>query len=631
MKERIQLLSQEVLKHKRLYYKGQKEIEDEEYDILEEELRKLDPKNPVLSMVGSDFFSGEKIKHDKKMLSLNKKYDINELIDWVEDQKLLGMFKVDGSASSIMYEKGKLKLAKTRGNGEYGENITAGVLYIPSIKKKLSKNIDAEIRGEIYCKHDRFEFLCQEMERRGLDTPKSPRNVVAGILGRKDHVDLAEYLDFLSFDFICDEHFDYENEKIDLLKENKFETPKIKKITNTYELNEYIEEVKNFFDNGNYLIDGAVFVYDDIRVQEEKGYTSHHPKYKMAFKFQSEGTETTLTDIEWQISRFGVYTPVGVVSPVELDGATITKVTLHNLKTVKLFNLKKEDTIKIVRSGEVIPKFLEVVEESDNELEIPKKCFYCDNDLIEEEVRLICDNTNCNGRHKEYILNFIKKIGIDDLSEKRLEPMMEMGMVSTVEDIYKLTKEDLLKLPQTKARLADKILKNINKSKKINIIKFLSSLNFVGGARKNTELLIEEGYDSFDKIFNLSVDDLLKIKGFAEKKANDYIRSLHDNRDLIFNLIELGFEIEWPKVNKGGVLEGKQFCITGDLNIAENRKQLEKIIKENGGKASSSVSKNTDYLICNEESSSSKYKKAQSLNIPIITEKEFENLFVKIN
>lgn len=632
MKERIELLSNEILKHKRLYYEGRHEIEDDEYDRLEDELRKLDPENPVLKMVGSDFFSKEKVKHTKKMLSLDKKYKIEELSSWLEDHEVIGMFKVDGSSSSLIYKDGNLTLAKTRGNGEYGENISSPVFFIPSVVNETDLKEDFEVRGEIYCTREKFERLSKEMVSRGIDKPKSIRNVVAGILGRKDHVDLAKFLDFKAFDILRESDPEKEIEKINLLEGLGFETPNVSTMKDKIELGSFLANVKDFMENGDYLIDGAVLVYNDVKTQKEKGYTSHHPKYKMAFKFQSEGSVTVLNDIDWQISRFGVYTPVGLVEPVEVDGATISKVTLHNLKTVKLFNLKKGDTIKIVRSGEVIPKFLEVIEPSDNELKYPSNCKFCNSKLIEDDVRLTCENEDCEGRHSGYILNFVKKIGIDDLSDKRLDPMIELGMINTIPDLYRLTKEDLLSLPQTQEKLANKILKNINESKNVNIIKFLSSLNFKGGAKKNTELILDSGVNSFESLFKITEEELLEIKGFAKKKAEDYIASLHKNRELINELLELGFNVEWPSNEKSSsTLEGLIFCITGDLEIAENRKALENLIKDNGGKTSSSVSKNTNYLICNNESSSSKYKKSQSLDVPIITEKDFEKMFLKIN
>lgn len=623
--EQIDLLAKEVLKHKRLYYKGTPEIEDEEYDKLEEQLKKYDPDNQVLKMVGSDFFSSKKIKHSKKMLSLDKKYEIKELTSWINQNEVVGLFKMDGSSASVIYKNGKLSLVKTRGDGEYGENITAPAIYI----KSLIGNIDiiedeTEIRGEIVCSHGDFEKLSKEMIKRGLDKPKSPRNVVAGILGRKDHIDLAKYLTFYAFDLLSNIDYRSEMDKINKLEQLKFKCPNPVIINNEKELLNFIEKTKEYMSSGDFLIDGSVFIFNNLSEQINLGYTSHHPKYKMAFKFQSEGEVTALENIEWQISRFGVYTPVGIVSPVEMDGATISKVTLHNLKTVKMFNLKKEDEIKIVRSGEVIPKFLEVVNSSNHKLEIPDKCYFCNTKLKEDDVRLICENSSCIGRKEEYILNFIQKIGIDDLSGKRVRAMMNHGLIKDIPDIFKITLKDLLELPNTKERMANKLLKNIEKSKETNIIKFLSSLNFTGGARKSTELLIENGYNSWESLFSLKEENLLEIKGFAKKKAKDYIESLNENRKLISELIELGFVITFPIMEKSSnSLEGLIFCITGDLQEFKSRKELEMLIKANGGKSSSSVSSQTSYLICNEKSSSSKYKKAEDLGVTIITEKEF--------
>lgn len=628
MGKRIKGLVKEIKKHKALYYNGTPEIDDESFDRLEDELKKIDPNNKILKTVGYNTSKGEKVRHEKKMLSLNKEYNIDSLKNWVNEKPVFALFKIDGSACSLIYKNGLFSLAKTRGNGEFGENITSSCKFLKDIPNEISDMSDLEIRGEVFCTIENFKKLCIEMDKRGLDKPKSPRNVVAGVLGRKDHKDLASFFSFFAFELLSDKDLN-EDVKHENLFKLGFQTPPSNLIKNSEQLEDFIKKTKDFMSNGSYLIDGAVFSINDVQEQKKLGYTSHHPKYKMAFKFQSEGTTTKLNDIAWQISRFGVYTPVGIVEPVEVDGATISKVTLHNLKTVELYNLKKGDLIKIVRSGEVIPKFLEVVQSSNNKMDIPFKCEYCGNRLLSDDVRLVCDNLNCTGRHSEYILNFVQKIGIDDLSDKRLEPMIKSKMISSIPDIYKITKKDLLSLPQTKDKLADKILLNINNSKNVDIVKFLSSLNFVGGARKSTEELISQGYDSFEKLFNLKIDDLLEIDGFADKKANDYLESLNQNKIIIDELLKLGFNVMFPS-KKSDVLVGKTFCITGDVKIANNRKEFEELIKSNGGKCSSSVSSKTDFLICNEKSSSSKYKKAEELKIQILTEEDFEAKFFKI-
>lgn len=625
-KQRIEELAELILLHKKNYYSGNKQIEDEEYDAMEAELKKLDPDHPVLSVVGSQFFTGEKVKHDKKMLSLDKKYEITELESWLGNEVAIATYKIDGSSASLICNNGTLEIAKTRGDGEFGENISQGVFHIKNIPQKFDTKSKFEVRGEIFCTQDNFNDLVIEMEKRGLDKPSSLRNVVAGILGRKEHKDLAKFLTFFAFEYLSEDESLDEEEVFKKLVALKFQTPPTKTIKSSKEMKEFIDQTKSFMEKGEYLVDGAVFTFNSKSVQEEKGYTGHHPKYKMAFKFQGEVAETTINEISWQISKHGVFTPVALIEPVALSGATISNVTLHNLKTVKSFDLKSGVKIKIVRSGEVIPKFLSVTEQSNNELVIPSTCPFCSTKLTEDDnqVRLLCSNKNCVGRNQEYILNFIKKIGVDDLSDKRLIPMMGMGFVKRIPDIYKLTKEQILQLPLTKEKMADKILANIEKTKKVGIIKFVDALSFEGGAKKNTELCIENGYDSIDKLMGVSVEDLLEIKGFAEIKAKKYVTALQENKQLIQELLDLGVEVSFPEKSKD-TLKNLTFCVTGNTSIP--RKEIEKLIKSLGGKTSSSISSNTSYLICNEESGSSKYKKAQELKIEVLTENDFKARF----
>lgn len=619
--KKIKELESQILKHKRLYYSGQKEIEDEEYDKLEAELKALDPDNKALHVVGSDFFKGEKVKHEKPMLSLDKKYEASGVTKWRDKEPVVATYKIDGSSASIVYKNNRLHIAKTRGDGLFGENISQTAYYIPNILNKISEKA-AEVRGEIFCTEEDFHKLIHEMESRGLEKPKSKRNIVAGILGRKDHKDLAQFLTFYAFELLDSQVSELET--FDKLKELGFSTPPYKYIDSDKELRDFIHHTQKFMEEGEYMIDGAVFTFNSKELQEDKGYTGHHPKYKMSFKFQGDVAETDIKEIIWQISRFGVYTPVAIIEPVDLSGATITNVTLHNYKTVQDFDLKPGVKIKIIRSGEVIPKFLTVVKECEGELPIPESCNYCETKLEDDGVRIACRSQECPGRHQEYILNFIKKIGIDDLSEKRLVPIMEKGFVKDIPDVYKLTKEDLLTLPRTGEKLTEKIIKNINKSKKVSIIKFFDSLSFVGGSKKNTERCIEEGYDSIEKLLGLKEEDVLKIDGFAEIKARKYISSLQKNRELIQELLDLGVEVEFPE-KMGDGLSGLTLCVTGKTSIP--RKKIESFIKENGGKASSSLSSNTDFLICNEESGSSKYTKAQELKVPILKEDEFKKKF----
>lgn len=632
-KSRIKELENIILHNKKLYYNVgvDSEISDEEYDLLELELKNLDPDNPVLYMVGSNFFTGEKIKHQKKMLSLDKTYKLNDLLTWSKNREILELYKIDGTSCSLIYKEGKLVEAKTRGDGEFGERILSKVLYIKDIPKTINKTEDIEVRGEIFCRKEKFSELEKEMETRGLNKPNSIRNIVSGLLGRKEDIDLNEFLNFYSFDLIQENKNKKESDALNELNQLGFTIPphKVYKNIDLATLEDSRKNMENFMESGDYLIDGLVFVINDTEEQEQMGYTSHHPKFKKAFKIMGNTKNTIVENINWQISRKGYYTPVAVVKPVEISGAKITNVTLHNLAHVLNNNLKIGDEIKIVRSGEVIPKFLEVVSSAkDQVVDIPKNCFYCGSELKKDDVRLFCDNhINCSGQEKEKLIHFVKTMGIDDLSEKRIQQMIDNNLVKHRVDFYKLSKEELMTLDKVKEKLASKLIKNIEASKKVRAPKFFKSLNFDGGARHKITVLEKLGYNSLEKLNKLTAQELIKIDGFQEKSANDFINSLKEEQSVILELIKEGVEIIFEEPSdKEGELNGKSFCITGTLST--KRKIIEDALKSKGAKISSSVSKNTNYLVCNDtDSSSSKMKKALELNIPVINEETLKSDF----
>ncbi len=630
MKSHVKELEEKIIKHKNLYYQGKPEISDFEYDQIEEELRKLDPKNDVLNLVGSEVFSTNKIEHNQKMLSLAKTYKLEELEKWRDKKPVVSTFKIDGSSCSVIFRKGFLKIAKTRGDGRFGENITNKILFMSHVPKSLPKDIDCEIRGEVYCTEENFYKLTVEMERAGFEKPSSQRNIVAGLLGRKENIDLSRYLSFQAFELLTDEiEIKTEEDKFKLLIELGFETPEYNINKSMSDLECRLEEAKQFMSEGNYLIDGLVFTYNDILLHDKLGETAHHPRYKMAFKFQGETKTTKIKSISWQVSRNGILTPVGNVETVELSGAKVNRVTLHNYGMVEIHKLKAGDVIEIVRSGEVIPKFLEVKERSENEFKIPENCPSCEQKLFVEDIRLVCKNPQCPDKVKYEILNFIQKIGIDDLSSKRLEEMIKMGFVHDIPSLYLLTKEQLLSMDKVKDKLADKLLASIEKSKGADLVTFLSALGISGGAYNKCEKIVSYGYNTIEKVLDLKREQLELVESFAEKSATDFVNSLATKQKIIEKLVSYGFEFSTPLASAvDSNISGLKFCITGTLSM--KRSELQKIVKTNGGIVQSSVSKETDYLITNDiESSSSKFKKAKHLNIPIINEDAFFALIGK--
>jgi DNA ligase (NAD+) len=339
----------------------------------------------------------------------------------------------------------------------------------------------------------------------------------------------------------------------------------------------------------------------------------------MAYKFRGESAKAEINFISWSVSRNGILTPVANIKPVELSGAKISRVTLHNLGMVNQFKLKAGDIIEIVRSGEVIPKFLSVVESSPAEFVVPQQCPSCSSQVEKNGIRLFCINKECPAQKLENILNFVQKIGMNDLSSKRLEQMLQVGLVKDISDLYKIKRNDLLKLDKTKDKLADKILNEIEKSKAANLITFLSALGIPGGAYNKCEKVVKAGFDSIEKILSLTIDQLCSIDGFATKSAEDFVTGIQDRTVLIRALINSGFDL------KNIVLEDSLcFCITGSLE--EKRTVIEGRIRAKGYKVVSSVTKETTHLVCNSESSSSKYKKALKLGISIISELDLRNL-----
>ena len=288
---------------------------------------------------------------------------------------------------------------------------------------------------------------------------------------------------------------------------------------------------------------------------------------------------------------------------------------------VKQFKLKKNDEIQIIRSGEVIPKFMDVIESSKDEYVIPKECPSCKQAVIEKEIRLICENPKCPAQVKETILNFIQKIGIDDLSSKRLDELIKAELVLEIEDLYKLDVEKLMTLDKVKDKLANKLINSINKSKTVDFPTFLSALGIQGGAYNKCEKVVMAGYNTVEKIKSLTPEKMQEIEGFAEKSSTEFLNSLKSKFDLIDNLLALGFHFE--EINhQETIFLKKRICITGSLT--RKRSEIEKVIREIGGIVASSVSKSTDFLITNDkEPTSSKFKKAIELEIPVISEDEF--------
>lgn len=626
MNKRVKELEDQIIYHKNLYYQGKAKISDEDYDRLEDELSSLFPESPVLKMVGSVLPKSNKVKHDKKMLSLEKTYDPEKLKSWIEERPVISTFKYDGSACSLIYEDGLLTNAKTRGDGQAGEGILPKVLYIKDIPKRISNQTTLEVRGEIYCKEDDFIDLSKEMEKLGLERPSSLRNIVAGILGRKDQHELSRYLSFTAFELISNEKFTFEEEKFNLLAKYKFPLPDYALCENWKMVEIQIKKCQTFFNEGDFLVDGLVLTYNQCNLAEELGETSHHPKHKIAFKFQGESKTTKINNIEWNISRNGRCTPVAIVEPVELSGAVVSRVTLHHYGIVEAFQLKNEDKIEIVRSGEVIPKFLRVVESSNEKFLALQDCPSCKSTLVIDEHWLKCINPKCPQRQEQEILYFLKTMGIEEISEMRVKEMMKMGLVKEIPDFFYLKKEDFLTLDKVKDKLANKFYEQIQNAKSSELVKLIQALGIEGLGETKVQKVIDNGYNTLEKISELKLEDIEKIDGFAEKSSLAIIDGLKEKRNLLNKLLKAGIvtkNLTQEKLSSN--LRNLKFCITGTLS--RPREQIASEIKKHSGIIQDTVNKETNYLVTNDtQSSSSKFQKAQKLGVKIITEVDLTKL-----
>jgi DNA ligase (NAD+) len=583
----------------------------------------------VLQLVGSDqpvaTTGGAKIKHDQPMLSLQKTYDRDELVSWMDGEVTVATIKVDGVSLSAVYENGALVLAKTRGNGLVGEDVTSKVAWVPDVLPRLGPDAQKgrlEVRGELYCTESQFLRLSERMLELGLERPTSPRNIVAGLLGRKTHVDLARYFNFFAFSVVDQSAglgHKTETETIAWLEQQGFRLPHPRQLTGPDEIDEYLAYAKRLMEEDDVGIDGAVFSYDSYARQRALGNTSHHPRYKMSFKWQGQTAVSTIVEVMWATSRLGIVTPVAVIEPVTLSGASITNVTLHNAAHVKAYNLKAGDRIEIVRSGEVIPKFLQVVEAAAGEFAWPEKCPACKAALVFDDVRLKCPNTEtCPAQLMGVILNWIRCAEIDDLSDKRLQHLVDQGLVSTVPDLYRLTEAQFFAIPQTKEKMAAKLYGNIQKSRTLPLARFLSGLGIEGQGQTTWEKLLDH-FPGLQAVLDATPEQIAAVEGFAEKTAEQITTGLALRRALIDELLAVGVKPDESALSArptNGPLSGATLVITGALDAP--RADVEKAIKAAGGKVASSVSKHTTAVVTDEPgSTSSKMKKAQELGIPV--------------
>jgi DNA ligase (NAD+) len=652
-------LVEKLLEHDKHYYEEAKPvISDYEYDQLLKALQAFEIKHPKLihpdsptHRIGEALTEGFKHgKHRVPMLSLANTYSEDELAHFIHrTEKLTGKkklsytceLKIDGTAISLTYEKGRLTRALTRGNGIQGDDVTANIKTIKSVPLHLKGNVPdlIEIRGEVFMSVSTFAALNEKRQEEGHEPWANPRNAAAGSLKLLDPKEVSKRrLQLLCYGIgagheIASSQFEIHHQ----LKKWGLPTSPEKTFAKVDEFSQimvFADRILELRPNLPFEIDGIVLKVDDLSLYEELGVTGKSPRYACAYKFAPEQAETILEGITVQVGRTGVLTPVAELKPVFLAGSTISRATLHNQDEILKKDIRIHDHVIIEKGGDVIPKVVRVVMSKRashaEKWHMPKECPICQTPVIHvpSEVAFRCPNPGCAGQRLKQLIFFASKpaMNIEHLGDKVMEQLVEMGLVTAYPDIFTLEKEDLLQLEGFKEKSADNLLQSINKAKKTTLDRFILAIGIPHvGAQTARDLAATSG--SIDKLIEMLEEELLAIDGIGEKVA-EAIVSFFDNPIHIQQILEClsyGIQLQSPeRISSGSPFQDKTVVITGTLEHYTRDEAAEEIRKR-GGKVSSSVSKKTDYLLLGEDPGS-KYDKAKKLGVPILSEKEFTDL-----
>lgn len=650
--EHIEYLKNEINKSNYEYYVNENPyLTDFEYDKLFSELKELEDKYPMLKTpdsptqrVGSVSEKFFPYKHKYRLYSLDNSYNSEDLEKWYErvckeydkELELVCELKIDGLAIALTYENGIFVRGVTRGDGVTGEDITQNLKTVKAIPLKLFEPKNLEVRGEIYMPKSSFEKLNAQALETGEKVFANPRNAASGSLRQLDSTitakrDLSMFTYTAIFEDEADKVFKSHYASIQRLKELGFKVnPNIRLVKNIKEVIEYLHEWDSKRFELDYATDGVVIKVNDIAIQKDLGYTARAPKWATAFKFPPEEVKTKLLDIELNTGKTGVVTPVAVLEPVQLAGSTVSRASLHNFDEIKRLDIRIGDEVLIMKAAEIIPKVIKVVEsDGHNDLPLylpPKKCPACGSDLIEKEgqVGLYCSNPNCESLMCAKIEYWASKeaMDIDKVGPSLIQQLYEKNMISNFADLYKLLPQDLMMLDLVQEKSASNIYMSIQDSKTRPLNRLVTALGIRHVGKETADILTAE-FMSVDELKNATLEQLSDVEGIGEIIAQSVYNYFHDdnNLKLLDELKSLGLNPTAKAKPKSNKLAGKTFVLTGTLENM-TRDEASDIIKSNGGKTSSSVSKKTDFVLAG-VNAGSKLDKAQNLGVIILTENDF--------
>ncbi len=640
MKELIEKLNQASL----AYYQQDKEImSDQAYDKLYDELLALEKQTGIVlansptQKVGYTVVSNLiKIQHEVPILSLDKTKEIEKLKHFLENQKGILSWKLDGLTIVLTYKNGELVQAVTRGNGSVGEDVTHNAKVFQNIPLKISYKEELVLRGEGIISFSEFKRINESLEEG--ESYKNPRNLCSGTVRQlNSEIAAKRNVLFYAFTLAKAEGIDFADSKekqLDWLSQMGFTVVEHYTVTA-----DTVEEKVKFFQNkiieNDFASDGLVLTYDSISYSESLGTTSKFPKDSIAFKWADEMAETTLLEVIWNTSRTGLINPIAVFEPVELEGSTVSRASVHNVSTLEELQLGIGDKIKVYKANMIIPQIAENVTKKGG-IEIPKHCFVCGGETeirtLKEGKALYCTNPNCQAQLIRSLTHFVSRdaMNIEGLSEETLKKFVEKKLIKNYTDIFELEQyENIIKeMEGFGERSYEKLIESISKSKTIALENFIYALGINHVGFSNAKLLCKNFHYDLEKIKQAEKEELIAIDGFGEIIAHSIYQYFHDKKDMelvekVLNYITFTVP-DIPENENHLPLKGLRFVVTGDLNHFSNRKQLQQEIESLGGKVTASVTKKTSCLINNDVlSESSKNKKAKELGVAILNEEEF--------
>jgi DNA ligase (NAD+) len=662
IKKKIEELRKEISRHNKKYYVDNKpEISDHEYDRLMDELKKLEdaypelvtPESPTQRVGGEIVKEFHTVGHKVPMLSIDNTYSPEEIMKFDERVKknlevdklnYVAELKIDGVSISLLYENGVFIQGATRGDGFKGDDVTVNLKTIKSLPLKLDVKKGAsmpelfEARGEVYLPAKVFLEINEEKENLGEELFANPRNAAAGSLKLLDsslvarrHLDLWIY----GVGYIKGSEFKTQFEALNFLKDSGFRVnPNIKKCGSIEEVIKYCNAWQDKRHGLEYDIDGMVIKVDSFSYQKALGQTSKSPRWMIAYKFPAERKETVLEDIIVQVGRTGALTPVAVLKPIELAGSTVSRASLHNQDEIGRKGVKIGDHVLVEKAGEIIPQVVEVVKKkrngSEKEFFMPKKCPVCRSVVkrLKNEVALRCENISCPAQLKERIRHFASReaLDIEGMGDAIVAQLVDNKLIKDYGDIYVLKHEKVADLDRMADKSALNLINAIEKSKSNSLNRLVYGLGIRHVGVRSAWILASR-FKSLDRLAKADIEELQGIDEIGPVMAESIFNFFRtgENKKIIEKLKHNGVNMQEKDVGSNpGNIEGKTFVVTGSLENF-SRHQIEELIRRSGGNASSSVSKNTDYVVAGKDPGS-KFEKAKALGVKIIDENEFKKL-----